>query len=132
MLTKARWKAECLLIAKHFPEFAPFEENGTVGFYGHLRGPQTGCVYAVTTQAPARTYPAWKPAIYMDPHAERQHWREGGQLDFVMRWDPAPSTFASTLLFAIKYLHEFDGFETTETNLRSPARRFHASPGGRT
>ncbi len=107
-LSKARWEAECYLMTKVFPDFTPYVEGRFVGFQGELPGPRSGRNYSVVLRAPMTEYPYREPAVFIDPRPEPRHYEANGQLSLLPRWNPARSTFAQMLLFAIKYLHEFD------------------------
>ncbi len=113
MIIRRRWEFECHLMDDVFPEFTPYSVNGTIGFYGKLRGPRTGGIYDVTIQVSVAQYPHVSPAVYITPRPEHHHWvpdgKGGGKLCVIRTWIPAKSTFANTLLVAAKYIAEFDG-----------------------
>lgn len=111
MVSHARWEAECLLMKNVFRPFIPFATNGVIGFRGKLAGKRTGRIYAVIIQAGVHTYPAYEPAVYMNPHPEPHHWINDGRLCYRRDgrvWNPDRGTFANTLLIASKYVNEFD------------------------
>ena len=110
-LSRARWEAECLLMAKYFPEFTPYAADGVVGFRGKLRGPRTGRTYTITVQAWVTEYPAHSPAVYIDPRPEGHHYLHDGRLDMCSPrkpGDPARNTFASRLLVTVTSVAAFD------------------------
>ncbi len=55
MMHEARWTAEVTIMNKYFPQFAAFKtENGSVGFFGRVRGPRTGREYTILIKVPAQ------------------------------------------------------------------------------
>ena len=120
MLTEKRWEKEKQLILQEFPQFDPIEEAPYFGFQGHLEGKRSGTLYEVVIEGDERLYPAYKPAIYINPQMG-PHWvmpelygwsgrRKEPQLcaDYVNLWKPATSSFANVLLRVIGYLGEWD------------------------
>ncbi len=109
MLSRARWEAECRLMAKYFPEFTPYAADGVVGLRGKLRGPRTARIYDVAIQARIDRYPRTAPSVFMTPRPEPHFWNLDGSLSMLVQWHPRKSTFASILVIVAKYLAEFDG-----------------------
>ncbi len=110
MLTEPRWEKEQQLMQSVFPEFAAFTRDSRFGFQGYLKGQRSGRLYRVVLEADRSTYPQYPPDVHMDPKLGH-HWYGAGEqrLCVVRDWHAAKSTFANTLLAAIKYLHEHDG-----------------------
>jgi len=92
-----------------FPEFKWFAQPPRFGFQGYLRGKNTNRLYAVVLEANEKTYPQVPPNVYIDPRVGH-HWIQDipPKLCVEKEWIPSRSTFANTLLAAIKYLEEFD------------------------
>jgi len=110
-LSKARWEAECKLMAGLFPDFKPYVEESLVGFRGHLQGPRSGRPYSVVLRAATTEYPLLVPTVFIHPRPEPQYHEADGQLSFLLKWNPARGSFARTLLVAFRYLQEFDRSE---------------------
>jgi len=112
-VTTARWEAEIRVIQSLFPWFRPFAVPGRVaGFHGYFVGPRTRIPYEVTVRSRIADYPEKEPGVYIDPHPESHHWIGDNRLCYVRQghtWNPAEDTFAQALVFAAKYIGEFDG-----------------------
>lgn len=118
MMHEARWTAEVTIMNKYFPQFAAFKtENGSVGFFGRVRGPRTGREYTILIKVPAQRYPEREPAVYINPRIGLGHWQidevngdPNGRLSFscIRPWMPTRNTFASCVLVAIQFLEDFD------------------------
>ena len=116
MMQIARWTAEVAIMQQRFPSFVAFRTvNGSVGFFGPVRGARTGREYTITVKVPARSYPEMEPAVYIYPRIAAGHWQwdevnynPDGRLNFARPWVPAKCTFANCILVAIQFLEEFD------------------------
>src|SRR6266852_1178142 len=111
MMQEARWAAEVAIMNRRFPMFAAFKtENGSVGFFGPIRGRRTGREYTVIVKVPAQSYPEREPAVYIHPRIGLGHWQfdPNGRLNFERPWVPTRSTFANCALVAIQFLEDFD------------------------
>jgi len=126
MLTEARWLKEQELMRSVFPQFMPFMRRSSFGFEGHLKGSRSGQRYRVVLEADQRSYPQCPPNIHMEPRIGH-HWLgdRRANLCVIKTWYAARSTFANTLLAAVKYLEEHDGVpEESEEAARNQARLF--------
>jgi len=90
-------------------------ENGSVGFFGPIRGRRTGREFTITVKVPAQSYPEMEPAVYIQPRIGLGHWQNdgvnhdpNGRLNFARPWVPTRSTFAICVLVAIQFLEDFD------------------------
>jgi len=120
MPAEIRWEKEKQLMREHFAEFEPFVESRYFGFQGYIEGKRSGNLYEVVLEGDERYYPAYKPAIYINPQIgphwvepELYNWsgrRSTPQLcaDYIHVWNPSRSTFANVLLRVIGYLEEWD------------------------
>ncbi len=111
MIQIARWTAEVAIMNQHFPMFTAFKtENGSVGFFGPIRGRRTGREFTITVKVPAQSYPEKEPAVYIQPRIGLGHWQfdPNGRLNFERPWVPTRSTFANCALVAIQFLEDFD------------------------
>jgi hypothetical protein len=109
MMQEARWTAEVTIMHKCLPTFLAFRTvNGSVGFFGQVRGPRTGREYIITVKVPAKNYPEMQPAVYIQPRIAPGYWQPNGSLSFFRPWVPQSSTFASCVLVAIQFLKDFD------------------------
>ncbi len=111
MMQIARWTAEVAIMHQRFPEFIAFRTtNGSVGFFGSIRGRRTGREYTITVKAPAQSYPEKEPAVYIHPRIELGYWQfdPNGRLNFERPWVSTRSTFANCVLVAIQFLEKFD------------------------
>src|SRR5712691_8273792 len=118
MMQKARWTAEVTIMNQYFPQFSAFKtKNGSVGFFGSVRGRRTGREYTVIVKVPAQRYPEMEPAVYIHPRIGLGHWQidevnndPNSRLSFcrVTPWAPSRNTFANCVLCAIQFLEEFD------------------------
>lgn len=126
MLTDTRWQKEQELMRSVFPQFRPFAVGSDFGFEGYLKGPRTGRTFLVVMEADRASYPQCPPRVCMDPEIG-DHWVDyrGRRALCVSRdWQPARSTFANTLLAAVRYLDEHDGVSSFAPRYRreDPAR----------
>ena len=124
MLTQTRWNAEIELMRRAVPNFQPFRQESYIGFCGHLKGGNSGRVYAVVICANLQNYPLEKPKIYMNPHAESHYWMADGSLSYYVGasvWKSTRFSFARCLLFAIEYLAEFDDRYRAQDRMTGPA-----------
>src|SRR6266568_90909 len=72
MMQEARWTAEVAIMNQHFPTFAAFKtENGSVGFFGRVRGPRSGREYAVLVKVPAQRSGDGASGLHPAAHHER-------------------------------------------------------------
>ena len=118
MMREARWAAEVAVMNEYFPQFVALKtKNGTVGFFGQVRGRRTGCDYSVIVKVPAQRYPELEPAVYIQPRIAPEHWEidgvnhdPNGRLSIYRPrpWEPTRNSFASCVLFAIQFLEAFD------------------------
>jgi len=111
MLTELRWEKEQALMRGVFPDFQAFNRDSCFGFQGCLKGKKSGRVYQVVLEAEQATYPQYAPHVRMEPNLGHYWIGEGlaRRLCVTRDWQPARSTFANTLLVAIKFLEELDG-----------------------
>jgi ubiquitin-protein ligase len=103
---------------QRFPSFVAFRtDNGSVGFFGPVRGPRTGREYTITVKVPARNYPDMEPAVYIYPRIMSGYWQMDGvngdpngrlSIWHEKPWAPARNTFANCVLCAIRFLEAFD------------------------
>lgn len=109
MLTEVRWEKEKELMQSVFPQFKPFMRNSVFGFEGLLKGKASGRTYHVVLESEKSSYPQFPPSIYMDPPIGH-HWIGNGRrwLCVSRKWAAARSTFANSLLAAVRYLDEYD------------------------
>ncbi len=112
MLTDIRWEKEKELMHSVFPQFKPFMRSSVFGFEGFLKGKASGRTYHVVLESEKASYPQFPPSIYMDPPIGH-HWIGNGRrwLCVSRKWAAARSTFANTLLAAVRYLDEYDAPE---------------------
>jgi hypothetical protein len=118
MMQEARWVAEVAIMNRRFPMFAAFKtENGSVGFFGPIRGRRTGRGYTVIVKVPAQRYPEREPAVYIQPRIMSGYWQMDGvngdpngrlSICHIRPWASARNTFANCVLVAIQFLEEFD------------------------
>jgi hypothetical protein len=111
MMQEARWTAEVAIMNQRFPMFAAFKtENGSVGFFGSVRGRRTGREYTILVKVPAQRYPEMETAVYIDPRIAPGYWNPNGSLStcHVRPWRPQINTIASCVLVAIQFLEDFD------------------------
>src|SRR5438128_1226713 len=116
MMQIARWTAEVAIMHKCFPAFVAFRTvNGSVGFFGQVRGRRTGREYTISVKVPAQSYPEREPAVYIQPRIAIGHWEidgvngdPNGKLSFERPWVPTRSSFAHCVLVAIQFLEKFD------------------------
>ncbi len=112
MMQEARWTAEVALMHERFPKFTAFKtDNGSVGFFGLVRGRRTGREYTVLVKVPAQNYPETEPAVYIQPRIGGSgYWNPNGSLSIchVRPWRPQTNTFVSSVLVAIQFLEDFD------------------------
>jgi hypothetical protein len=111
MLTELRWEKEQALMLGVFPGFQAFTREACFGFEGYLKGKKSGQVYHVVLEAEQANYPQCAPNVRMEPNLGH-YWIGQGmerKLCVTRNWQPARSTFANTLLVAIRFLDELDG-----------------------
>ena len=116
MMQEARWTAEVAIMHKCLPTFLAFRTvNGSVGFFGQVRGLRTGREYTLTVKVPAKNYPEMEPAVYIQPRVATWHWQydevnhdPNGRLNFARPWVPTRCSFANCVICAIHFLEEFD------------------------
>jgi len=97
---------------QRFPTFVAFRTvNGSVGFFGRIRGRRSGREFTITVKVPARHYPEMEPAVCIHPRIGLGHWQfdgvnldPNGRLDFARPWVPTRSTFANCVLVVIQFL----------------------------
>ena len=114
MLKHDRWVMELLIMRNNFPTMQPFSEGDRIGFRGTMRigTKSVGTNYHISVLASKSAYPRVEPRVYISPKPEEHHWicSSGSAYLSYQRnsaWQPRASTFAASVVSAVKYLMEF-------------------------